>query len=243
MVLSDSTWQQPLPATSSSARSALVRAVASHVEAHDATRTLVAIDGRSAAGKTTFGHELAHALARQGLTVLRASLDDFKQPWRDRHLYDRESGEGYYRNAFDYENLVGLLLEPFRTGAAGGVALCSIDPLTQVDHSGTRVPAPEGAVLVIDGVFAQRPEIDGWWDLRIWLDVDAHHSVVRGTGRDQARVGAGAASLHRDRYGVAEDIYVRETDPVSRADVVVDNHDFDAPQLIRTLPDRAFPAE
>ncbi|WP_202627997.1 hypothetical protein [Cellulomonas sp. APG4] len=99
------------------------------------------------------------------------------------------------------------------------------------------MPAPDGAVLVVDGVFALRAEIDGWWDLRIWLDVDAQDSVARGTRRDRARAGAEAVSLHRDRYGVAEDIYGRETDPMSRADVVVDNRDFDAPHLIRGLVD------
>jgi uridine kinase len=51
------------------------------------------------------------------------------------------------------------------------VALCSIDPVTQIDHSNERVAVPDNAVLVIDGVFACRPEIDVSWDYRIWLDV------------------------------------------------------------------------
>jgi putative protein kinase ArgK-like GTPase of G3E family len=37
----------------------------------------VGIDGRSAAGKTTFADELAAALRGRGREVLRASLDDF----------------------------------------------------------------------------------------------------------------------------------------------------------------------
>ena len=136
------------------------------------SRVLVAVDGRTAAGKTSFAHELGHALAGGGRTVLRACLDDFKRPWRDRHLYDRETGEGYYRNAFDYEALKSLLLQPFRDARPGGVALCSIDPLTQIDHSGERITAPYDAVLVVDGVFAIRPEFDrqrrprGWRDSR-----------------------------------------------------------------------------
>jgi uridine kinase len=233
VVFSVSTWRQPLPESVSGVRTALVGAVASQVSATPRDRTIVAVDGRTAAGKTTFGHELADVLAGQGLIVLRASLDDFKNPWRDRHLYDRESGEGYYRNAFDHQGLIGLLLEPFRTGASGGAALCAIDPLTQIDHSETRVPAPEGAVLIVDGVFAFRPEINRWWDLRVWLDIDEDLSVGRGIERDHATVGDAATALHRDRYGVAEDIYICETDPVSRADVVIDNRDFDAPKLIK----------
>jgi len=231
--LSESTWQQPMPASASFDRSALVATVAGRIDIEHPGRVVIAIDGRTAAGKTTFGHELARELASRGRTVLRASLDDFKQPWRDRHLYDRESGEGYYRNAFDYEALARLLLQPFRAGAPGGVALCSIDPITQLDHSATRVPAPEGAALVVDGVFAFRPEIDDWWDVRIWLDVDPEGSVARGAERDAGREGDDAASLHRDRYGVAEEVYLREAGPIARADFVIDNRDFAAPRLVR----------
>jgi uridine kinase len=232
VVLSESTWQQPVPENRSADRASVVSAVAACVLARQPGRVLIGIDGRTAAGKTSFGHELAHALAAQGSTVLRASLDDFKRPWRDRHLYDRESGAGYYRNAFDYATLARLLLDPFSSGAAD-VALCSIDPLTQVDHSPTRVPAPEGAVLIVDGVFAFRPEIDRWWDLRIWLDVDGQDSVARGVERDHDRVGAASESLHRDRYGVAEDLYLSEVDPLGRADLVIDNRDFAAPRLVK----------
>jgi uridine kinase len=89
---SRSTWQQPLPAPASATRTSLLAQVARRVDACGSGRLRVAIDGRTAAGKTSFGHELAQQLARSGRPVLRATLDDFKRPWRDRHLYDRESG-------------------------------------------------------------------------------------------------------------------------------------------------------
>jgi uridine kinase len=95
----------------------------------------VGIDGRTAAGKTTLGHELASLLADAGRVVLRASLDDFKRPWAERHRYDRVSGQGYYRNAFDLDAIRELLLEPADPTGTGRVALCSIDPITQVDYS------------------------------------------------------------------------------------------------------------
>lgn len=54
------------------------------------------------------------------------------RPWRERHLCDRESGQGYYRNAFDYDAVVRLLLHPAR--GSGACVLRSIDPLAQRDH-------------------------------------------------------------------------------------------------------------
>src|SRR3954451_15428187 len=98
VLTSVSTWQQPLPATGSEARAAVVDRLTAKVPG--GRRVRVAIDGFTAAGKTTLGHELAERLASTDRTVLRASLDDFKRPWSERQLYDRTSGEGYYRNAF-----------------------------------------------------------------------------------------------------------------------------------------------
>jgi uridine kinase len=162
-----STWQQPMPAGSSAERSAMLTDIAERVLASGDGRLRVGIDGFTAAGKTSFGHELAGRISEQGRPVLRASLDDFKRPWRDRHLYDRESGEGYYRNAFDYEAASRLLLRPAGADGSGRCVLCGIDPLTQIDHSAVITTAAPDAVVIVDGVFAFRPEINDHWDFRI----------------------------------------------------------------------------
>lgn len=208
--------------------------LADQVAAVGPRRVRIGIDGRTASGKTTFGDELARDIAKLGRDVFRASLDDFKRPWSERHLYDRTSGEGYYRNAFDIDATRRLLLEPAAPSASGVVALCSIDPLTQINHQSSQVMMPRDAVLIIDGVFAFRPELNDCWDLRIWLDIDPERSVRRGIVRDISREGAqGAETLHRDRYGVAENIYLAEVDPIAVADVVIDNNEFEEPRQVR----------
>ena len=228
VLFSSSTWQQPVPPFVSEQRSAVVAAVAERVQALGDQRLRVAVDGFTGAGKTSFGHELAEALAPR--PVLRASLDDFKKPWRDAHLYDRKSGEGYYRNAFDCEAMRRLLLEPAGPMGSGEVVLCSIDPITSVDHTADVTLAPSDAVLVVDGVFAFRPEIDDCWDLRVWLDVSREVSIARGEARD-AEWGE-VESVHRTRYAVAADVYLSEVDARSRADMVIDNTDFARPRIV-----------
>jgi uridine kinase len=227
-----STWQQPAPTYASPTRAALVRSVGDRILACGPDRLRVAIDGRTAAGKTSLGHELATYVSDAGRTVLRASLDDFKRPWRERHRYDRESGPGYYRNAFDYEAVRRLLLEPAGPDGTGACALCSIDPLTQIDHSAVVTEAPADAVLIVDGVFAFRPEIDDCWDFRVWLDIGPDVSIRRGAIRDVDWAGSEAEALHRDRYLPAEELYLAEVDPRSRADVVIDNSEFDRPRVV-----------
>ena len=217
------------------ARTGLVSDVAARVSALGPGRLRVAIDGPTAAGKTNFGHELATGLRALGRPTLRACLDDFKNPWREaRELgYDRLSGEGYYRNAHDFGSARELLLRPVGPLGSGDVVLCAHDPLTGADHRDTVVHAAADAVLIVDGVFAFRPEYDPFWDYRVWLDVDAELSLARGISRDADREGVeGATRLHQERYHAAELIYRTEVDPRSRADLVIDNRDLRNPHIL-----------
>lgn len=228
-----STWQQPLPEPLSAERTEILEGLAARIDALATGRLRVAVDGRTAAGKTSFAHELAAALRGLGRPTLRACLDDFKRPWRDRHLYDRTSGVGYYRNAQDQDAAVDLLLRPAGPDGSGRVVLCSIDPLTQQAHREVTVEAPPDAVLVVDGVFALRPAFAPYWDLTIWLEVDPAESLRRGIERDQDREGREQATrLHAERYAEAERIYITEVDPAATADVVLENTDLSRPAVL-----------
>jgi uridine kinase len=230
-----SSWQQPEPVPASVARSRLVADVAAAIDRRSPRRLRVAIDGRTGAGKTSFGHELARALRELGRPTLRASLDDFKHPWRDARVrgYDRVSGEGYYRNAYDFDSAVELLLAPAGADGSGEVALCGHDPLTGVDRRTVVVSAPPGAVLIVDSVFALRPEYDAHWDYRIWLEVDPDVAVARGIARDLELEGLEEATkVRRDRYGPAEELYLAEVHPISRADLIIDNNSYERPRIL-----------
>jgi uridine kinase len=117
-----STWRQPAPASASESRRRLINEIASTVSRVSPGRLRVAIDGFTAAGKTSFGHELAAALRRLGRPTLRASMDDFKNPWREAREqgYDRVSGAGYYRNAYDFGSGAGAAALGRRGGGKMG---------------------------------------------------------------------------------------------------------------------------
>lgn len=200
-------------------------------------RLRVAVDGLTGAGKTSFGHELAAAVRGLGRPTMRASLDDFKHPWRHakEHGYDRVSGEGYYRNAYDLSSARGLLLHPAGPGGCGAVVLCAHDPLTGEDHRDKKIMAAPGAVLIVDSVFAFRPAYNDCWEYRIWLEVDHDVALNRGICRDNATMGAGEADrLHRDRYQVAERIYLAEVNPRALASIIIDNTDLKRPRILAT---------
>jgi uridine kinase len=231
---SASTWRQPVPPPPSPERARVLDRLVHMIDKLGDRRLRIALDGLTAAGKTSLGHELAHRLAGRGRSSFRASLDDFKRPWCEAHLYDRVSGEGYYRNAFDPEAARRLLLDPSGPTADGLIALCSIDPLTQIDQSAVKTAMPSNGVLIVDGVFACRPELNSYWDLRVWLEIDPELSVRRGTERDGDMEGnEEAETLHRDRYLASEMLYMNEVDPRAFVEVIIDNTDFDRPRLVR----------
>jgi len=126
------------------------------------------------------------------------------------------------------------LLEPAGPLGSGAVVLCGHDPITGIDYRDISVEAPSNAVLVVDSVFAMRPEYNEFWDFRIWIDVAPELSLARGIKRDAATEGRDEAErLHRDRYHASEQIYVREVDPKAMADVIIDNTDFATPTLVQ----------
>ncbi len=227
-----STWRQSLPEVVTPARESLLGELAKDICSCGTQRIRVAIDGYTATGKTTFGHELAAAIRHLGRPTARASLDDFKHPWSHslKHGYDRLTGEGYYRNAYDIGSARDLLLTPAGAQGTGWVALCGHDPLTGTDHRGALVHLPMDAILIVDSAFAFRPEYNDLWDYRIWLEVSPELALRRGIERDTAEEGLeGATKLHRDRYHVAEAIYLREVPARRLANTAIDNSDYDSP--------------
>jgi uridine kinase len=211
--------------------------VARRVCATRPARLRVVVDGLTGAGKTTFADELASVVRSLGRSTLRASLDDFKHPWRHSraHDYDRVSGEGYYRNPHDFASAQALLLQPAGPMGNGIVVLCAHDPLTGIDRRSTVVEAPSDAVLIIDGVFGMRPEYNDFWDVRIWLKADPAVALARGIGRDTELEGHDeAVRVHVERFAVGERLYVDEVDPVEKADIIVDNTDLENPTIVRS---------
>lgn len=71
-----------------------------------------------------------------------------------------------------------------------------------------------------------------FWDYRIWLDVDADMALARGIARDTEMEGLEEATrVHRDRYHASQRIYLAEVDPMSLADLIIDNSDFANPRM------------
>jgi uridine kinase len=199
------------------------------VEQRSINRMLIGVDGPDAAGKTTFAEALASRLPGE---VVRASIDGFHRPRKDRYRRGPLSAEGYYRDSFDYKALSCRLLDPFRAGESQ-VVTRTFDFRTDEAPAIEPVLVAHRSVLVFDGVFLLRPGLA--WDLAVYLHVAPDVTLARARVRDLDLFGSQFEIDRRytERYLPGQALYRDEVDPLSVADVLVDNTSPEAPRLLR----------
>ncbi|MFF0343841.1 uridine kinase [Kribbella sp. NPDC004875] len=196
----------------------------------------VGVDGCSAAGKTSLGDELAGVLRqRTDREVIRAGLDYFKRAPELRTKYPIDSPESYYFEMYDNDAIRERLLAPLGPGGDRRYTAAIREPNAKnVVDSPIRTATPQ-AVVIVDGCFLQRPELDDFWDLRIYVHVSFETVLRRGAARDEAWMAslAAAEERYRNRYIPGESRYVDQVRPADRAQLVVINEDPANPELIR----------
>ncbi|TCO34248.1 uridine kinase [Kribbella steppae] len=194
----------------------------------------VAIDGCSAAGKTTLADELAQVLRdRTEREVIRVGIDYFKRAVVLRTAYPVDSPEGYYLDTWDNQAIRDRLLIPLGPDGDRRYTAGLMDPSAQNALKTPTAVAAEDAVLLADGAFLQRPELDAYWDLRVYVDITFDEVLRRGIARDQHWMTSPEAAEHRYRtkYIPGERLYVDQIQPHLRAQIVLNNQNPTTPTL------------
>jgi uridine kinase len=219
----------PVPGTG---RFAVVAALADELVAlHPGRRVAVAVDGVDGAGKTVLADQIAEVVGDRR-DVLRVSVDGFHRPRAERIARGR-GPESFYEDSYDYAAFRRVVLEPFRAGLPVTPAVHDVER----DEPVTPEPVPVGVatLLLVDGIFLQRPELADAWDGVVFVDVPFAVSVPRGNARfGEHDPDPAAAPNHR--YVGGQRLYLARVDPRASATWVLDNTDLDAPVLRH--PDR-----
>ncbi len=217
-------------------RDEVVGAVAGEIVAlpHDRPAR-VAIDGPDAAGKTTLAVELREPIEAAGRPVVRVSIDSFLRPRSERSEGAAQSAAGYYEEAFDVDAFLQLILEPLRPGGHRTICPVSYDYRGDTRTIGEPVVVESDAVVLVDGVFLQRPALRDEWDLVVYVQVSENETLARARVRDAELFGGVAETerRYRGRYLPAQKLYRDETDPTANADVLIDNNNPTLPILRR----------
>ena len=160
-----------LPPAPSTPRFAVLRDLADRVVAlGPGERVAVAVDGVDGAGKTVLADQLAEVIAGlpEPRPVLRVSIDGFHRPRAQRVARGR-GPETFYEDSYDYDAFRRAVIGPFRGGRPVTPAVNDVEADCPV--SPEAVPVGPDTVLLVDGIFLQRPELAGVWDAVVFVDV------------------------------------------------------------------------
>lgn len=194
----------------------------------------IAIDGIDASGKTTLADQLMPVIEQRGRSVIRASIDGFHRPRSERYQRGPVSLAGYYEDSFDYPSLQSALLHPLGPNGNRRYRHAIFDVRNDIPLVTTEEQAPPDAILLFDGVFLLRPELNTLWDYRIFVHVDFEVALQRAMVRDQTLFGTPEAvhARYLQRYIPGQRLYFQLAHPQKLADVIVENNDPAHPSLV-----------
>jgi uridine kinase len=124
------------------------------------TPTILAVDGRSASGKTTFANRLSSAL-----NAPLVHSDDV----------------AWHHSFFDWWPLMlEQIIGPFKAGVAID---WKPEAWTAQGREGS-IQVPKSSILILEGVGASRRELSDYIDVPIWVETDPQVAEIRGLERD-----------------------------------------------------------
>lgn len=192
------------------------------------SRTMVAVDGIGASGKTTLSQLLADRLGTSTPVVV-VHGDAFFTDVSVRRARGRYSPEGFWSDTYDLPEFERCALVPLRSGERR-FRPASFDLDAGVARLAEPVPADADAVVIVEGAFLHRDELAAYWDYSIFLDVPFDVAAQR----MQTRAGA-AEPLDEpllSRWFGAQRLYFRAARPWTRASIALDNRSTDGPRVI-----------
>lgn len=166
---------------------------------------IIAIDGRSAAGKTTLASLIAEAA---GGSIVH--MDDFFLPLEMR-TPERLSAPG--GNVHSERFMDEVLPHLARREAFSYRRFdCSV-----MDYAPEPVAADASGVIVIEGAYSLSPAFGRYYDLSVFCDVDSRVQMRRIIARN----GEEKAEVFRTRWIPMEEMYISSCAVMERADRII----------------------
>jgi uridine kinase len=200
-------------------------------------RSLISIDGLDGSGKSRFARSLAAACeAEAGAPVFVFRVDDFRRPLGALPP-GADEGAIYYERYYDFA-LLDDCLRHFLAGAPEA-SIPRFDTARELVDGEQRLEFGEAGIALLEGVFPLRARAAADGALLL-LEVSEDEARRRILARDMARGRPREVVEHRmnSRYFPAQRAYRADFDPMRRADVVVDNEDWQRPRLLRRETNR-----
>jgi uridine kinase len=190
----------------------------------DGRPLIVSVSGVDAAGKTWITTRLAGLLQEAGQRTSVVNVDDFHQAKSLRYASGFDLADQYYYCSYDLRRLVQEILVPIRETGRLDTTLRLLDLATDTFSVDQRYVADPDTVVFLEGVFLLRPELVGFGDMFIEVDLPLFVAFERARNREKDRKDAAATlDKYASKYFAAQVRYRRTFSPVRRAQIVIDN--------------------
>lgn len=179
------------------------------VKNNDTTkRYIIAIDGKSASGKTTFARTLKKAFIDIDVKCNIIHMDDFfLQTWQRNEARLNEVGGNV-----DYERFAREILEQIKDNKNKELKYnafsCKTGKLTA-----TKVAM--GDIIIVEGAYAHHQKFGNYANITIFFDIDDASQIERIKKRNKNNW-----KIFRDKWIPLENIYIKKFDIAEKAMVI-----------------------
>jgi uridine kinase len=184
---------------------------------------LVAISGIDGSGKSTLATQLAQRLNKNGINSVLITLDAWHNP-PEKRFGKEDPGGHFYRNAFRFNELFDLVVNPLRLNRALQVTV-ELTRLPENDSYLHRYDFGDVDVILLEGIFLLKRELRESYDLAFWVECSFEEALRRAVLRNQE--GLSEEQIIEDYkriYFPAQRIHLEWDNPKSNVDGVVDNN-------------------
>jgi uridine kinase len=195
---------------------------------------IVAFDGVDTSGKTTLADNIYKNLKSKKQNVLRVSIDKFHNTKEIRMAKGDLSPEGFFEDSFNLDQILENVIFPIKKGT-GYIITGVFDYRNEIEIQPNKIMIDNNLIVLFDGIFMNRDELYKYWDLSVFLDISFETVLKRAVIRDKDYFGSEEEVYKRynKRYIPGEQLYLTKCKPKERANIVIDNNDWDNPILMK----------
>ncbi len=192
----------------------------------------IGVNGIDNSGKTTFAKSLSEYLDARGYESKVISIDDFHNP-KDIRGKGENPVDAYYENAFDTERLIEEILEPIRNNQEVHKVLEILNLKTDIYDLKKEYHVNRNDIVIMEGVLLYKEPLDRYIDYKIYLNINFDTMMKRARERDEERFDENVVKRYKEKYIPIQKKYIEEDNPKLKSDMIIDNNDFDKPEIIK----------
>lgn len=187
---------------------------------------VIGVTGIDRAGKTSFTAALENYFKEKDIPTQVIHIDDFHHPKAIRHA-GNDPCYNYYHQHFDINTIIKKLLQPIQKKKTLSIKLTTLDWQTDRFENERKYQVNSDTVVIFEGVFLFRKELAPYLDFKVFLDIPFEESKRRAVMIDPSA----DLTKYDTKYLPAQQKYLAEYPPSKVADIMIDNANWDYPQV------------